>query len=276
MSLVVFFAVLAAAVLHAGWNAVVKAADDKATATRFVAIGAGLVGLLALPFLAAPAPAALPWLAGSVALQIAYFLLLARAYRLADLTVAYPVMRGLAPLLVAAVATLVFGERLGVAARLGIAAIALGLFGLVVGRRLDRHALAAAVGTAVVIAGYTVLDGIGVRLSGAPIAYAAWEAVLTAVPFLLRELFAAPAALDRRRLVAWGFGLVGGLATTVSWVIALWAMTQAPIALVAALRETSIVFALLLGRVLFAEPIGPGRALAVAIVVAGIMALRAG
>lgn len=276
MSLVVFLSVLAAAVLHAGWNAVVKAADDKATATRFVAIGAGFVGLLAVPFLGVPAPAALPWLAGSVALQVAYFLLLARAYRLADLTVVYPVMRGLAPVLVAVVAGLAFGERLDGVARLGIVVIALGLLGLVVGRRLDGRGLVAAVATAAVIAGYTVLDGIGVRLSGAPLAYAAWEAVLTAVPFLLREVFGAPPVLGRHRPAAWAFGLFGGLATTVSWVIALWAMTRAPIALVAALRETSIVFALLIGRVFFAEPIGPGRAVAVAVVVAGIMALRVG
>jgi drug/metabolite transporter (DMT)-like permease len=276
VSLAVFVAVLAAAVLHAGWNAVVKAAEDKAAATRFVAIGAGAVGLAAAPFLAAPAAASLPWLAASVALQILYFLLLARAYRLADLTVVYPVMRGLAPMFVVAATAPAFAEQLGLVARLGVVAVCLGLVGLVVGRPIDRRGLLAAVATAAVIAGYTVLDGVGVRLSGAPIGYAAWEAILTAVPFVLREVVRAPPSLGSRRPAALVFGLLGGLATTVAWTIALWAMTQAPIALVAALRETSIVFALVIGRVVFGEPIGPVRALAAAIVVAGIMALRAG
>lgn len=273
MSLAVFLAVLAAAVVHAGWNALVKAADDKAQATRWVAIGAGLVAACALPWVGSTSTAALPWLFASVLLQVAYFPLLARTYRSVDLAVAYPLMRGLAPLLVVA-ATSLHGEGPGIRAGLGVAAISLGLGLLVVGARIDRAGLALATANACVIAAYTVLDGHGVRLSGAPMAYAAWEAVLTALPFLAREL---SGALGKRTVVpraAVVWGLVGGLATTFSYAVALWAMTRAPIAVVASLRETSIVFALIIGRVVFHETIGMRGAVAASVVVLGVIVLR--
>ena len=273
MSLAVFLAVLAAAVVHAGWNALVKAADDKALATRWVAIGAGVVGGCALPWLETPRTAALPWLLASVALQIVYFPLLARTYRSTDLALAYPVMRGLAPLLVV-VATFVHGEGPGVRAGFGVAAISAGLFLLVSGARFDRAGLLVAMANACVIAAYTVLDGYGVRVSGAPLAYAAWEAVLTAGPFLLREAIAARGRRPMVPLVALVHGLVGGLATSISYAVALWAMTRAPIAVVASLRETSIVFALIFGRLFFGETIGWRGALAAAVVVLGVIVLR--
>lgn len=274
MSLVVFLAVLLAAAVHAGWNGLVKAAADKATATRFVAFGAGVVGALALPFLTPPASAALPWLAVSAVLQIGYYVLLAAAYRAVDLTVAYPLMRGLAPMLVAIAGVGLFGEALGLGGWIGVAAISAGVAGLVFAGRARRAGLLFAVANAAVIAAYTVVDAHAARLSGSPVAYAAWEAIATAVPLALWGLKrgdVAPGRIDLRSLAV---GLVGGAATTTSYAIALWAMTQAPVAVVAALRETSIVFALALGRGVFGETIGRARLTAAAVVVAGVVVLK--
>ncbi len=275
MSLAVFLAVLFAASIHAGWNALVKSAADKHAATRFVALGAGVVGLAVLPALDPIAPAARPWLAVSAVLQIGYYLLLAAAYRAVDLTVAYPLMRGVAPMLVAIAGVLLFGERLGLAAWTGVAAISAGVAGLVFAGRAPRAGIAFALANAVVIATYTLVDAHAARLSGAPITYAAWEAVATAVPLALHAL-----ARDRGRAFAWPrpssliVGLVGGAATTTSYAIALWAMTLAPVAVVAALRETSIVFALILGRRLFGEHVGRARLIGATVVVAGVVVLR--
>jgi len=274
MSLVVFLAVLAAAAVHAGWNALVKASPDKATATRFVAAGAGVVGALALPFLDPPAVAALPWLALSAALQIGYYALLAAAYRTVDLTVAYPLMRGLAPMLVAIAGAALFGEALGLAAWTGVAAISAGVVGLVFAGRARRVGLLFAAANAVVIAAYTIVDAHAARLSGAPVAYAAWEAIATALPLVAWAWLRREATARRIEPRALAVGLVGGAATTASYAVALWAMTRAPVGVVAALRETSIVFALALGRGVFGETIGRARLAAAAVVVAGVAALK--
>lgn len=274
MSLAVFLVVLAAAAVHAGWNALLKGAGGGVATTRAVAIGAGIVGLAMLPFLESPAPASRPWLALSVALQIGYFALLARTYRFVDLSVAYPLMRGLAPLLVAAVSVGLLGERLGLGAWIGVGAISGGVAGLVLAHRGERRGVPAAILNAVVIASYTLVDGHAVRLSGAPFAYAAWEAILTAVPFLIWAVLAHLREDTKGSLRLFGFGLLGGAATTASYAAALWAMTRAPVPVVAALRETSIVFALLIGRHLFHERLGAPRLAAVAVVVAGVVVLR--
>lgn len=274
MSLEVLLLVLFAAAIHAGWNALVKGSGATAATSRAVAIGAGLVGLALLPFLAAPAPAARPWLVLSAGLQIGYFLLLGRTYRFADLSVAYPLMRGLAPLLVAVASVGIFGERLGLAAWVGVAAISAGIAGLVFARLGGGRGIPAAILNAGVIAAYTLVDGHGVRLSGSPFAYAAWEAILTAVPFLAWALVAHVKEKTRASLRLFLFGLLGGAATTASYALALWAMTRAPVPMVASLRETSIVFALVLGHRLLGEPIGPRRLAAVSVVVAGVVALR--
>lgn len=276
MSLVVFLAVLAAAAVHAGWNALVKSSDDKAAATALVGIGAGLIGLAALPFVDAPAPPARPWLLASIVFQVGYMALLVKTYRHADLGIAYPLMRGVAPLLVAASSLVVFGERLASWAWVGVGLISLGVVGLVFASRGRTRGAWLALLNACFIAGYTLLDGRGVRLSGTPLGYAAWGAILTAIPLLAWALIARGRRLVedlRGRLL---YGLVGGAATMLSYGVALWAMTRAPVATVAALRETSIVFALLIGRHLFAEHLGAVRIAAVGVVVAGVLALRLG
>lgn len=275
MSFGVFAAVLAAALVHAGWNVLVKGAADKLAMTVSVALGAAIVSVSILPFLPLPAPESWPFLGASVLLQTVYYLLIARAYRIADMSLAYPLMRGAAPLVVALSGAMVFGETLRNGQWMAIGLISAGIGALALGA--FRQPLGAAGGVtalcnAMVIAAYTLVDASGVRLSGAPVAYALLLAVLTGV-VTLAVVFAGRARprLGGRTL---GLGLVGGAATTLSYGVALWAMTRAPVAPVAALRETSIIFALVLSRLAFGEKVGGRRIAAALLVMAGVATLR--
>ena len=275
MSFGVFAAVLAAALVHAGWNVLVKGGADKLAMTVSVALGAAIVSASILPFLPLPAPESWPFLAVSVLLQSIYYLLIARAYRIADMSLAYPLMRGAAPLVVALSGAMVFGETLRSGQWMAIGLISAGIGALALGAFRQPLGVAggiAALCNAMVIAAYTLVDASGARLSGAPVAYALLLAVLTGV-VTLALVFAGRARprLDGRTL---GLGLVGGAATTLSYGVALWAMTRAPVAPVAALRETSIIFALVLSRLVFGEKVGGRRFAAALLVMAGVAALR--
>ena len=275
MSFAVFLLVLGAAALHAGWNLVVKRAEDKSHVSVMVAAIAGLLAGAALPFLPAPAPAAWPWIAASVALQVVYWIGLANAYRIADMSRVYPLMRGAAPLIVAMVSITAFGDHLGPVAWAGVSAISLGIAALAVSAGVGaRRGMGVALATAAVIAAYTIVDGIGVRRSGSPIAYTAWIFLATAVPLVLWALLRDPVGLARHARRHWPLGLFGGVATLASYGIALWAMTRAPVAVVAALRETSILFGIAFAAVLLKEPVDRRRLVAVTVVVIGAAALR--
>ncbi len=277
MTATVFAAVLLSAVLHAGWNVLVKRTDDPRATAMLVVIGAGFVAAAILPFVDPPAAASLPWLAGAVVLQVVYVLLLATAYRVADMSLVYPTMRGSAPMIVTAVSIGLLDERLSATAWFGIATIALGILSLALGARRTGggRGVAIALLTACAIAGSTLVDGRGVRLSGSPVAYTLWEGLLTGLPFLGWAIVFGGArfrAHARRHFVA---GLAGGVGTTASYGVALWAMTQAPVALVAALRETSIVFGLILARLVLGERAGGRRLAAAGLILLGAAVLRA-
>src|SRR5580698_8374097 len=184
MSLTVFAVVLAAAFLHATWNAIVKAGDDKFLTTIMVTTVAALLSAALLPFLRPPALASWPFAIASALVQIAYFLLLARTYQIADMSQAYPLMRGTAPLIVALVSVFKVGDALSPIAWAGVIGICLGIFSIALGGRLqDRKGVYLALLNAVVIASYTLIDGIGVRRSGSPAAYTLWIFLLTGLPF---------------------------------------------------------------------------------------------
>lgn len=272
----VLVAVLTGALIHASWNLLIKKAPDKLAMSLSVAIGAGGIALCILPFLPQPAAASWPYLAASVILQSVYYLLIARAYRLADMSLAYPLMRGVAPLIVALVSLPLAGEALSGGEWAGVGLISSGILALALfsGNGIRRLAgpLTAAT-NATVIAAYTLVDGLGARASGAPAAYTLWLAVGTGlVTFALVRIGRQRPRLGAQTL---GLGVVGGAATTLSYGIALWAMTAAPLALVAALRETSILFALLLSGLVLGERVGAGRLAAVLLMAAGIVALKA-
>jgi drug/metabolite transporter (DMT)-like permease len=280
MSLAVLIVLIFAAALHAGWNAAVKKVDDREAAAIAVAGGGGIIAIAALPFLPPMAPEAFVFVVTTSLVHILYFALLSRAYRGADLSVAYPLMRGLAPILVTGFGAVVLSEYTGLVGFLGIVmvslgVIALGLEGLRAGRS-GRPALGAALLNAGIIASYTLVDGVGVRLSGEAATYAAWVMLASGVTNTVWSLLRQGAPMARRLIRHAGVGLVGGTMSGVSYGLALWAMTVAPIAFVSAVRETSVLFAAALGATVLHERFGALRWAAAACVVAGLVAVKAG
>ncbi|WP_020653231.1 EamA family transporter [Massilia niastensis] len=274
----VLAAILFAALLHAGWNAVLKAQDDSFCAAVAVTAGAGVLGALALPFLAGPAMASWPFIAASALLQTVYYLLLSAIYRDADISHAYPLMRGSAPVLVALANGALGAEQLGAAQWAAIGLICAGGATLYLGSRAGKSGAgrmtALALLTAVVIAAYTLVDGLGVRRSGAPAAYTAWIFLLTGIAITLMAWRRLGAPLASYIIRKPGLALAGGAATTGSYGIALWAMTHAPVAVVAALRETSIVFATAIAVLLLGERLTRARILGAALIGCGAVAIR--
>ena len=276
MSAIVFAAVLCGAALHASWNAIVKGGSDKLMTTVLVVAASGLVALAALPFLPLPAPASWPFLAASATVQILYLALVAGAYAVTDMSRAYPLMRGLAPALVALAGVLFLGEHLGPLRSAGVALISAGVFAMsfaAAGQPSRRGTLLALLNAAV-IATYTLIDGVGVRRSGAPVAYATWLFFLNALPLVAWALLARRRAFLACAARNWRLGFVGGVGNLGSYGLALWAMTEAPVAVVAALRETSILFGMAIAGLVLGESIGRLRLACAALIVAGAAALR--
>ncbi|TAK80984.1 MAG: EamA family transporter [Betaproteobacteria bacterium] len=273
LTLPVTLAVLGAALLHAGWNALVKASKDKQLDTFAVAAASGLLALVLAPFLPAPAPASWPWLAGSTAVHILYFGFLAGAYRFGELSYVYPVMRGGGPMIVAASGALVFAEVLHANEWLGVLLVSIGILAFASGAH-DRRATAFALANAVVIGAYTLIDAAGARASAAPVSYTLWffaanGVVITAMGIVLRGR-AVPAYFRRH----WRRAAAGGACALGAYGIALWAMTRAPVALVAVLRETSVIFAAVLGAVVLKEKMTRRRLVATGAVLAGLVVLK--
>jgi drug/metabolite transporter (DMT)-like permease len=274
----VALAVLGAALLHAGWNAFLKSGTDKQLDTIGIAVGSGAVALVVAPFMGVPAPESWPWIAASAVVHIAYFCLLAGAYRWGDLSFSYPIMRGGGPLIVTAAGVAVFGEVLPWAETLGVLLISAGILAFATHSARDaaaqRKSLAFALGNACVIATYTLIDAKGARLSGAPVAYALWFFVANGAVMLALGCLLRGAEAPRHLLRRWRLTFVGGAGAVLAYAIALWAMTLAPVALVAVLRETSVVFAAALGALFLKEPFTARRVGASLVVLAGLVALR--
>lgn len=269
------FLLLAAALLHAVWNAILKSGEDSLLSLVGITTAAGGIALVALPLLPAPAAASWGFIGASACLQILYYLMVAAAYRNGDISQAYPLMRGSAPLLVALASGPLLAEHLPPLRWLAIGTLCAGVGALVWhGRGTGRRATGWALATACVIALYTLVDAMGVRRSAAPAAYTLWIFLLTALPLLIWVLVRRRLAFVQHLRRRWSYGLLGGAGTLLSYGIALWAMTQAPVAMVAALRETSILFALLLARLFLGERISAARLAAILLIVAGVVLLR--
>lgn len=276
MSLTVILLVLLGALLHAIWNALIKAGTDKSLDASLISAGGAITALPFLFFLPLPEASAWPYIGASAILQFIYFQLVAGAYRAGDIGLVYPIMRGCAPLLVAATSGFILNESLSPGAMLGTATICAGILTLALeARRGSGHAIRLALANACVIATYTYVDGIGARISGNAISYTLWMSLLP--PVLLLTW-----AVSKRGAVAvavhirynWWRGLIGGGGSIASYGLALWAMTKAPVATVAALRETSILFALLISVIVLKEKASPWRYLAGAIIALGGLILK--
>lgn len=273
ISLPVTAAVLGAALLHAGWNALLKSSSDKQLDTVAISVGAGLVGLAVAVWLPVPAAESWPWLAGSTLVHILYFLFLAGAYRWGELSYAYPIMRGGGPVVVALASAAVFGEVLPLAPALGVALVCAGIVAFASGKA-DRRATLFALANAVVIAAYTVIDAKGARASGSPVAYAMWFFVANAIAIYAYAGARRGAEVPRYLVRYWPRLLIGAVLTSGSYGVALWAMTLAPVALVAVLRETSVLFAALFGALFLGEKFTRRRLVATGAVLCGLVALK--
>lgn len=272
MSVETFLIVLFAAFLHALWNAIVKGAGDRALVLGLVALGHVVPGVFLALYYGAPDPAAFPFVVATTVIHWGYYILLNVAYRTGDLSVVYPIARGLAPILIALGAVIWADEHLPLMAWIGILAVSGGILLLTrqaISSTLARTGLVAAIGVAVVIASYSIVDGIGVRVSGNPGGYIGW--IFTAEIFVVLFVFATRWERFRAmppRAVAVGFA--GGLVSSAAYGLVLLAKTDAPLGIVSALRETSVIFAALIGILWFSEGPRRDRLIAALIVAAGI------
>jgi drug/metabolite transporter (DMT)-like permease len=295
MTLEVMLVVLGSALLHALWNALVRSASDKFSSTVWIVCGAAVWALPLLTATPLPASESWPYLLASVLIHGVYFTLVALAYRGTELGVAYPLMRGSAPALTAVLGVLLLGETLNMSAITGVALVCAGVLSMGVAAwrngsssnglqspSVQGFTIMVALLNAVVIASYTLVDGAGVRIAGNPWSYTLYlfigTALLMGLMALARGRWQAKALnntvqrMSRReglRLAAWG-----GAGTLGAYGLVLWAFAQAPVALVAALRETSIVFALLLGAVFLKERLTRTKLIAVVLIAAGAVCLK--
>lgn len=277
MTFTVFLAVLAAAFLHALWNALIKIGLSRQTSMFLLSTGNAAFGLMMVAFFPWPEAHVWPWIIGSSLIHTAYQLFLAYAYEHGDLSRVYPIARGAAPMIVLLV-SLVFldepvegNELAGILVLgLGIALMARGVFTDGESRRLLPYAL----GSAAATAGYTLTDGLGARVSGEPVAYVGWLLIFAAIFYAPVAIALRGPGIVRASPRAWGIGLIAGAASCAAYAIAVWAMTKAPLALVAALRETSILFAVLIGWLVYNERMTRAKTAAVALIVAGVVLTR--
>ncbi|MBK0394581.1 EamA family transporter [Ramlibacter algicola] len=274
-------AVLIGALLHASWNALVKSSTDKALDTALIHLIGSLLGLPLVLVAGLPPAAAWPYLLASLVIHIGYYTALTGAYKHGELGLTYPLMRGLGPVLVAVASASAIGEPLSAVAWCGVLAVSAGVLLLGLSRHAldNRKAVAFALANAVVIGVYTVVDGLGVRAAqqggGNALQYVAVLFALDGWPFgllvLRRRGFATAWPYARARAP---LATLGAAASLGSYGIALWAMTRAPVAVVAALRETSVLFAALLGTLVLKETFTWRRAAGTTVIVGGVMALR--
>ena len=270
--------VLFAALLHASWNAMLHGNDDRFLSMTWMSIAIAAISTLVILFTPRPANAAWPYLVASGLVHIVYNVTLVRSYRRNDLAQAYPIARGSSPLLVTLGAALFAHEAIGPLHALGIVMISGGIIAIALqGQHVSRAGVLAALTTGVTIAFYTVIDGIGVRLSGGEaLAYTAWMFLfywLMPVLFIAMRGLAALWTPVRAAPMAVGSSLVGGLVSIAAYGIVIWALQSGAMGAVSALRETSVVFAVLIGRVFLRETVSGKRLLACVIVAGGAVCL---
>lgn len=272
MSTTVLLIVLLAALLHALWNALVKTSGDRAVTLGLVATGHCLPAFALMPFFPIPAAEAFPFIIASTVIHWAYYYGLNIAYRFGDLSLIYPIARGTAPVMVALGAMVWADESLSLWAWIGILTVSAGIMVLAAIRHADKRGIAAALATSAVIAAYSVVDGMGIRVSGTPIGYVVWlfAAEICVAAFVIATRFDRVRKIGQRSLA---LGLAGGVISGVAYGLALFAKTLAPIGIVSAVRETSVIFAALIGVIWLREGPANRRLIAAFVVALGVMIL---
>lgn len=278
MDLIVFCAVLVGALLHAGWNAALKLDIDRFAAIILLSVVQALIAIPILPFIQQPARAAWIWIAGAALLHTGYKLFLIKAYQHADLGQVYPIARGTAPLIVAAVSFAWLGETMTVTEFAAVTAISAGVLLMALGggkaRRMQPLGLAFALGTAAFTASYTLFDAVGARIAGTASGFILWMVIGDALLMTGYALATRGPATFATMRPALKVGMTAGAMSLGSYWIAIWAFTQAPVALVAALRETSILFAIVIAVTLLGERVDGWRLAAAGMIALGLVLMR--
>jgi drug/metabolite transporter (DMT)-like permease len=277
LTLGVFLAVLGAAFLHALWNALIKLGTSKVGGMVILSIVEVPIGLAVVAVTPAIDRAAISWVIAAGCTHFAYKFFLTYAYDRGDLSRVYPIARGAAPMIVAVVGAVVLADGVTGQQYLAIAVLAAGI--LLMARGVftsgeDRRLLPFALGSACATAAYTLIDGMGARVSGSPAAYVAWVFVADGTFFTLGMLALRGWDVIPPNWQAWRMGTVASVASYGAYAVSIWAMTLAPIAVVAALRETSILFAVLIGWLVFGERMSGEKAVAAAVIVTGVILMR--
>jgi uncharacterized membrane protein len=264
--------VLAAAVAHASWNALIKGSSDRLLMLTSMRVVGFSLGILVAVWVPLPSAQSIPYLVAAACIHYIYYVMMLNAYRVGDMSQVYPISRGIAPVLVAILAVLFADEVMGSVMTVAVLILSLGIVSLAMsGRVFNREAVFFALLTGVAIASYSFLSGIGVRKSGSVLAYIAWLEIATsvgmvAVMFMRKKSDAADFVRAK-----WRTGLVAGLLSASGYGIALWAMSILPLAPVVAVRETSVVFAAVIGSVALREGFALSRTAAAIAVLVGII-----
>ena len=277
MSAAVLLAVLGAALLHASWNALIKSGASKLTSMLILTmVQGGFGGVIAL-FSAFPNAQVWPWLLASGVFHSGYKLFLAFAYEQGDLSRVYPIARGTAPMLVLALSGFVLSDTLSTLEVIGVLVLGSGILMMARGvfsNGESRRLVPLALGSALMTTGYSIVDGLGARASGDAVMYVAWLFILDAIFFTPICVALRGRGVFRANRKDWAMGSLAAGASYGAYAIAVWAMTVAPIALVTALRETSILFAVLIGWLVMGDKMDRGKALAAALIVTGVALTR--
>ena len=274
----VFALVLGAALFHAAWNALVKVNADRLVMIAIMMMSQLAVAVLVVPFVAFPTSESWPYIWASTALNTAYCVFLINAYRYGDLSHVYPISRGSAPLIVAVMSVAVVGEALTPQAGLSVALIALGIMSLTLTRGAegfgDPRAILYALGTGLFIAGYTIVDGLGARLAESAHSYTFWVHLVNGIPITALALCLRRGQVFASVQKTWKLGVLAGIISLLAYWAVIWAMTQAPIALVSAVRETSMVFAVLFGVFVLKERLNLARLASITTTLIGAVMIK--
>lgn len=270
--------VLSAGLLHAIWNTLVKVHGDRLVIMAMITTFGGIAALFMLPFVTFPAPTAWPFILASLILHNAYYLFLVAAYRYGDLSHVYPLARGSAPIIVAGMSVVFIGESLSRQGLLSVAVIGLGIMSLTLTRGAigfkEPRAILFALGTGGFIAAYTVVDGLGARLAGSAHGYTFWLLALDTLPLAVIVFWLRRGKVIQEIRRSWKVGVMAALMSLVAVWLVNWALTLAPMALVSALRESSIVFAVLFGVFILKERLDLVRLFAITMTLVGTVMLK--
>jgi drug/metabolite transporter (DMT)-like permease len=265
--------VILSAIAHAVWNALVKSAGDRTLTMVAIRTVGMMLGLVALPFVDWPSPESWKWLAVTAVVMFAYYALLVRSYGVGDMSVVYPLARGLAPVLTTIAAFLVIGEALSTGQIAAVVMISIGIMALSFGAGASCTAVGFALATGVSVATYSFFAGLGVRAAGTVLGFQACLEIVTGFGMLCYGVVVRRADLLGYARRYGAVGLFAGAVSVAGFLAYLVAARSLPLGPVSALRETSVIFGAVLGTLVLKEGFGPRRIAAAALVTVGIVLL---